>query len=58
MIDSQSTTVDEDIQNALYTGLASLGLEGESSYTIDMYNKVDSTISDDFRDGLKNANLL
>ena len=58
MIDSQSTTVDEDIQNALYTGLASLGLEGESSYTIDMYNKVDSTISDDFRDGAKKATLF
>jgi SecD/SecF fusion protein len=58
MINSQSTTVDEDIQNALYTGLASLGLEGESSYTIDMYNKVDSTISDDFRDGAKKATLF
>lgn len=58
MIDSQSTTVDEDIQNALYSGLASLGLEADSSYTIDMYNKVDSTISDDFRDGAKKATIF
>ena len=40
------------------SGLASLGLEGDSSYTIDMYNKVDSTISDDFRDGAKKATLF
>ena len=58
MIDSQNTTVDEDIQNALYAGLATLGLENESSYTIDMYNKVDSTISDDFRDGAKKATIF
>ncbi len=58
MIDSQNTTVDEDIQNALYSGLASLGLEVESGYTIDMYNKVDSTISDDFRDGAKKATIF
>ena len=58
MIDSQNTTVDEDIQNALYAGLATLGLEKESSYTIDMYNKVDSTISDDFRDGAKKATIF
>ena len=58
MIDSQNTTVDEDIQNALYAGLATLGLEEESSYTIDMYNKVDSTISDDFRDGAKKATIF
>ena len=58
MINSQSVSVDEDIQNALYSGLASLGLDGETSYTIDMYNKVDSTISDDFRDGAKKATLF
>jgi len=58
MIDSQSVSVDEDIQNALYIGLSSLGLERGTNYSIDMYNKVDSTISDDFRAGAKKATMF
>ena len=58
MIDSQSVSVDEDIQNALYSGLSSLGLERGTNYSIDMYNKVDSTISDDFRAGAKKATMF
>jgi SecD/SecF fusion protein len=58
MKSSQSVSVDEDIQNALYSGLASLGLDRETGYTIDMYNKVDPTISDDFRSGAKKATLF
>jgi SecD/SecF fusion protein len=58
MIDSQSVSVDEDIQNALYSGLSCLGLERGTNYSIDMYNKVDSTISDDFRAGAKKATMF
>ena len=45
MIDSEAEDVDEQINAALASGLASVG----GDYTVDMYNKVDSTISDDFR---------
>ncbi len=58
MIDSQSVSVEEDIHNALYSGLSSLGLERGTNYSIDMYNKVDSTISDDFRAGAKKATMF
>ncbi len=58
MSDVESPTVDEDVKKALSTGLASLGLEGESSYTIDRYNKVHSSISDDFRRGAKYATIF
>ena len=58
MIDSQSENVDTEINDALHAGLATLGFEKESGYSIDMYNKVDSTISDDFRAGAKNATLF
>ena len=54
MIDSESEDVDEEINNALAAGLSTLN----TGYSIDMYNKVDSTISDDFRSGAKNATIF
>lgn len=54
MIDSESENVDEEINNALASGLSTLN----TGYSIDMYNKVDSTISDDFRSGAKNATIF
>jgi SecD/SecF fusion protein len=58
MSDVESPTVDEDMKAALTTGLETLGLEEESSYTIDQYNKVHSSISDDFRRGAKYATIF
>ena len=54
MIDSESENVDEEINAALAAGLGSLG----TGYSVDMYNKVDSTISDDFRSGAQNATIF
>ena len=54
MIDSEAEDVDEQINAALASGLASVG----GDYTVDMYNKVDSTISDDFRSGAQNATIF
>lgn len=61
---SESETVDEEINAALASGLSTLGVDtlaGDTipvAYSIDMYNKVDSTISDDFRDGARNATIF
>ena len=54
MIDNPDANQDEMIQAALEEGLAVAGVD----YTIDQYNKVDSTISDDFRNGAKNATIF
>ena len=54
MIDSESENVDEEINGALAAGLGALG----TGYSVDMYNKVDSTISDDFRSGAQNATIF
>lgn len=54
MIDNQDENQDELIQAALAEGLAVTGI----GYTVDQYNKVDSTISDDFRNGAKNATVF
>jgi SecD/SecF fusion protein len=54
MIDSEAEDVDEQINAALANGLKTLG----TSYSVDMYNKVDSTISDDFRSGAQNATIF
>jgi SecD/SecF fusion protein len=54
MIDNQDENQDELIQSALAEGLAVTGVD----YTIDQYNKVDSTISDDFRTGAQNATVF
>lgn len=51
---SESETVDEQINAALADGMKTLGVD----YSVDMYNKVDSTISDDFRDGARNATIF
>ena len=55
MIDSEAENQDEQIQAALKSGLESAGSAG---YTIDRYNKVDGTISDDFRRGATNATIF
>ena len=55
MIDSESEKQDEQIQAALRSGLESAGA---ADYTIDRYNKVDGTISDDFRRGATNATIF
>ena len=52
-INSDSETVDEDYITARNNALASIG-----KYIIDSENKVDSTISDDFRNGAKNATIF
>ena len=54
LIDSEAEDVDERINGALADGLETIGMD----YTVDMYNKVDSTISDDFRSGAQNATLF
>lgn len=53
LINSDSETVDEDYIAARDGALAALG-----AHTVDMENKVDSTISDDFRAGAKNATIF
>ena len=55
MIDSEAENQDEQIQGALKSGLEAAGT---SAYTIDRYNKVDGTISDDFRRGATNATIF
>lgn len=54
LIDSEAEDVDERINGALSDGLETIGMD----YSVDMYNKVDSTISDDFRSGAQNATLF
>ena len=54
MINSDAENQDEAIQQALADGLASVGID----YDVVQYNKVDPTISDDFRDGAKNATVF
>ncbi len=54
LIDSEADDQDERIQQALADGLGTLGLD----YTVDRYNKVDGTISDDFRRGAGNATIF
>ena len=54
MIESEAEDVDEQINAALAAGLATLN----TGYSVDMYNKVDSTISDDFRSGAQNATIF
>ena len=54
MIDSEAENQDESIQGALASGLGTLG----PKYTVDRYNKVDGTISDDFRRGAANATVF
>jgi SecD/SecF fusion protein len=53
LINSEAETVDEEFIAARDGALAQLG-----AHTIDMENKVDSTISDDFRDGAKKATIF
>jgi SecD/SecF fusion protein len=55
MIESEAENQDEQIQGALKSGLEAAGAAG---YTIDRYNKVDGTISDDFRRGATNATVF
>ena len=55
MIDSEAENQDEQIQAALKGGLVAAGA---ADYTIDRYNKVDGTISDDFRRGATNATIF
>tara|TARA_B110000503_G_scaffold103066_1_gene153928 strand:- start:448 stop:3378 length:2931 start_codon:yes stop_codon:yes gene_type:complete len=54
MINNPDPNQDELIQGALASGLATIG----QPYTLDQYNKVDSTISDDFKAGAKNATIF
>ena len=54
LINSLDENQDEQIQAALNNGLAPLGI----GFTVDQYNKVDSTISDDFRSGARNATIF
>lgn len=58
MIESPSENVDEEINAALEAGLLTLNLTKGDDYSIDMYNKVATTISDDFRDGAKKATIF
>ena len=55
MIDSEAENQDERIQAALASGLKA---SGAGAYTVDRYNKVDGTISDDFRRGATNATVF
>ena len=55
LIESEAENQDEEIHDALKTGLEAAGAAG---YTIDRYNKVDGTISDDFRRGAANATIF
>ncbi|MDA0912785.1 MAG: protein translocase subunit SecDF [Bacteroidetes bacterium] len=52
--DRENEQQDEMILAALESGLSQSG----TNYTIDEYNKVDSTISDDFRSGAQNATIF
>ena len=54
LIESEAEDQDERIQQALADGLGTLGID----YTVDRYNKVDGTISDDFRRGATNATVF
>ena len=54
LIESEDENQDELIQAALASGLGTL----ETPYTVDRYNKVDGTISDDFRRGAANATVF
>ena len=54
LIESEAEDQDERIQEALAGGLKTLGV----GYTVDRYNKVDGTISDDFRRGATNATVF
>jgi SecD/SecF fusion protein len=56
MIDSNAENVDEQINEALEKGLSPLVKDRD--YTIGRYNKVDSTISDDFRRGATYATVF
>jgi len=58
MIESPSENVDEEINAALEAGLLTLNLTKGDDFSIDMYNKVATTISDDFRDGAKKATIF
>ena len=58
MIESPSENVDEEINAALEAGLSTLNLTKGDDFSIDMYNKVATTISDDFRDGAKKATIF
>ncbi|MFM1931833.1 MAG: hypothetical protein RL226_1136 [Bacteroidota bacterium] len=51
---STDSDVDEQINAALNGGLGQLNID----YTVDRYNKVDSTISDDFRTGATYATIF
>jgi SecD/SecF fusion protein len=51
---SDASDVDEQINGAAKAALSQLGVP----YVIERYNKVDSTISDDFRNGARNATLF
>ena len=53
LINSDSETVDEEYIEARDGALAMLG-----AHSVDMENKVDSTISDDFRNGAKKATIF
>ena len=57
MLSSDSDDVDAIINTQLTDGLNSIGIV-PSSYVIDRYNKVDSTISDDFKSGAKKATIF
>jgi SecD/SecF fusion protein len=54
MINSDAADQDEQIQAALAGGLGKLGVD----YEVVQYNKVDPTISDDFRSGAQNATIF
>lgn len=54
MMNSNSANVDEEINAALASGLAPLGVD----YEITRYNKVDGNISDDFRRGATYATIF
>ena len=54
MITSDAENQDEAIQAALADGLGKVGVK----YDILQYNKVDPTISDDFRSGAQNATIF
>jgi SecD/SecF fusion protein len=54
MINNPEESQDEQIQAALAAGLGTLGVD----YVLDQYNKVDSTISDDFQAGAKKATIF
>ena len=51
---SDAADVDEQINGALKSALDQIG----TPYVVERYNKVDSTISDDFRNGARNATIF